>query len=94
MYVKRIIGLPGERIAQKDGVIFINGQRLKKEFVERDRLGGQDFAPFDIPKRSYFMMGDNRDQSCDSRDWGSVRRDQLIGSVSLVYWPINRLSLR
>lgn len=94
VYVKRILGLPGERIAQEDGTVFINGERLPEDFVDDDRLGGRDFAPVEIPESNFFMMGDNRQQSCDSRDWGTVPRDQLIGTVSLVYWPVNRIGFR
>ena len=94
VYVKRIIGLPGERISQDDGVVFIEGERLADPFIEAGRRGGRDFSPIELPENSYFMMGDNRRQSCDSRDWGPVQRDLLIGNVSLVYWPVNRIGLR
>ena len=94
VYVKRIIGLPGERISQEDGVVFVDGERLADPFIDSSRRGGRDFSPMEIPGNSYFMMGDNRQQSCDSRDWGPVERDLLIGNVSLVYWPVNRIGLR
>ena len=94
VYVKRIVGLPGEEISQEGGVVFINGERLADQLIEPHRLGGRDFPPFSISEDSYYMMGDNRQQSCDSRDWGEVTREQLIGNVSLVYWPINRIGFR
>lgn len=94
VYVKRIIGLPGEQISQEGGVVFVNGERLEDPFIDLDRQGGRDFPPTEIPGDSYFMMGDNRQQSCDSRDWGTVERNRLIGNVSLVYWPVNRIGLR
>lgn len=94
VYVKRIVGLPGERISQEDGVVFIDGVRLEEEYVEPDRLGGRDFVQMNIGQDDYFMMGDNRQQSCDSRDWGTVPRSQLIGTASFVYWPLNRIGFR
>ncbi len=94
VYVKRIVGLPGEWISQEDGVVFIDGERLEEDYMTPDRLGGRDFTQMEIDGDSYFMMGDNRQQSCDSRDWGTVRRSMLIGTASFVYWPINRIGFR
>lgn len=94
VYVKRIVGLPGERISQEDGLVFIDGERLEEDYIASERLGGGDFEQQEIDAGSYFMMGDNRQQSCDSRDWGTVTRSQLIGTASFVYWPINRIGFR
>jgi len=95
VYVKRIIGLPGERISQDNGIVFVNGGRLDEAgYLDAERFGGRDFPPVEIDGSNYFMMGDNRRQSCDSRDWGTVDREQLIGTASFVYWPINRIGFR
>lgn len=104
-FVKRVIGLPGERIKEDDnGFIWIRGPgdkkyvRLKEPYIPKDRrladsshFGG---GPWKVKPGSYFMMGDNRAQSCDSRTWGSVPRDDLIGIVFFVYWPPDRISFR
>lgn len=90
-FVKRIVGLPGETIAERDGVISVNGRRLIEPYVlpaERDLRSGTWPR---IPAGQYFMMGDNRRNSCDSRDWGTVPRGNLIGPVFLTYWPPDRL---
>jgi signal peptidase I len=97
-FVKRIIGLPGETIEVKlvrgDGVVYINGRRLQEPYVRPDRREQSTVTPpTTIPPSSYFMMGDNRAQSCDSRVWGSVPRKNLIGKVFATYWPPNRISL-
>jgi signal peptidase I len=97
-FVKRLIGLPGEtvevRLVRGDGYVFINGRKLSEPYVEKGRRAAvESFGPVKIPAGSYFMMGDNRAQSCDSRVWGSVPRDNLIGKVFATYWPPNRLSL-
>jgi signal peptidase I len=95
VYVKRIIGLPGERISQDNGIVFINGERLDEaDYLDSERFGGRDFPPVEIDGSNYFMMGDNRRQSCDSRDWGTVKRERMIGSASFVYWPVNRIGFR
>jgi signal peptidase I len=97
-FVKRIIGLPGETIEVKlvrgDGVVFINGHRLDEPYVRPDRrTQSAATPPTTIPANFYYMMGDNRSQSCDSRVWGAVPRQNLIGKVFATYWPPNRISL-
>ena len=95
-FVKRLIGLPGERLEVRlirgEGYVFVNGKQLDEPYVEQARRPTREFGPVRIPPDSYFMMGDNRAQSCDSRDWGSVLRERLIGKVFATYWPPNRLS--
>jgi signal peptidase I len=90
-FVKRIIGLPGETVRERDGRIFIDGKLLREPYV---RVQDFDSGRWVVPNDGYFMMGDNRSQSCDSRRWGSVPRDNLIGPVFAVYWPPNRIGFR
>jgi len=97
-FVKRIIGLPGEeveiRLRQGAEFVFIDGRRLDEPYVEHDRRGIGPEESFEVPPNSYFVMGDNRSQSCDSRVWGSVPKDNLIGKVFMTYWPPQRISFR
>jgi signal peptidase I len=97
-FVKRIIGLPGEtvqiRLRRGAAFVYIDGRRLEEPYIEQDR---RDIGPeeqFRVPEDHYFVMGDNRSQSCDSRVWGSVPGDNLIGPVFMTYWPPNRISFR
>ncbi len=93
-FVKRLIGLPGDRWEERSGYVYINGKRLDESYVKRDRRDARTLPARTIPKGQYFMMGDNRGASCDSREWGPVPKKNLIGKVFAVYWPPNRISFR
>jgi signal peptidase I len=91
-YVKRVIGLPGDTVAERNGVVSVDGQELDEPYV-----GHQDSAParrWRVPAGSYFLLGDNRPQSCDSRVFGAVPKGDVIGRVVFVYWPLGRLGFR
>jgi signal peptidase I len=92
-FVKRIVGLPGDTIVERSGTIFVNGRRLSEPYVSASLRDGRS-GTWTVPKGSYFMLGDDRRFSCDSRDWGPVPRGNLIGPVVATYWPPTRLSLR
>jgi signal peptidase I len=93
-YVKRLIGLPGEVWEERGGYVFINGRRLDEPYIRRARRDARTIGPIRIPRGRYFMMGDNRTSSCDSRRWGTVPRASLIGKVIATYWPPQRISVR
>jgi signal peptidase I len=85
-YVKRLIGLPGDTVSEVDGVVSVNDEVLSEPYVDfanRDHESGT----WTVPEGHYFFMGDNRTHSCDSRQWGSVPRRDLIGPVLVKYWP-------
>ena len=92
-FVKRLIGLPGETVSEKNGFVFIDGKPLVEPYLQpqrRDHMSGS----WRVPAGDYFFMGDNRNESCDSRSWGPVPRKNLIGEVFFVYWPPNRIGFR
>jgi signal peptidase I len=98
-FVKRLIGLPGETIQEKKGYMYINGRKLIEPYIKSDRRDTESdilgkVGPYQIPKGMYFFMGDNRIQSCDSREWGPVPRKNIIGGVFAVYWPPQRIGFR
>ena len=93
-YVKRVIGLPGETFEERAGYVYIDGRRLDERYVRASRRDTRTVAPITIPAGHYYMLGDNRADSCDSRSWGSVPRGNLIGVVLATYWPPNRVTLR
>jgi signal peptidase I len=90
-FVKRLIGLPGETVSEKDGFISINGRPLNEPYIQPNRRDHQS-GSWVVQKGRYFFMGDNRRESCDSRRWGSVPRKNIIGEVFMTYWPPNRIS--
>jgi signal peptidase I len=93
-FVKRLVALPGETWEERNGVVYINGKRLVEPYVKADRRDSNTYPARKIPPGKYFFMGDNRGQSCDSREWGSVPRKNIVGEVFFVYWPPNRLGFR
>ncbi|MBV8696185.1 MAG: signal peptidase I [Ktedonobacteraceae bacterium] len=93
-YIKRIIGLPGDIITINNGVPTVNGMTLKEFYVDPKFMGA---APGDqtvvnvvVPPNYYFVMGDNRQHSSDSRYWGCLPRRNIIGRAALIYWPFGR----
>ena len=90
-YIKRIIGLPGDKIDIKDGEIFINGVKLQEPYLEDERtiVRVSDFANVDkkLGSEEYFVLGDNRDHSSDSREWGTLPKANIIGRAWLVIFP-------
>ncbi len=79
--VKRIIGLPGDVIGQRNGHLFVNGQRLFESYLPRGQSAGPDFAARRLPSTVFFVMGDNRNHSCDSRQFGPVPRRLIRAKV-------------
>jgi signal peptidase I len=93
-FVKRIVGLPGEVVSARDGVVYIDGERLAEPYVAPTRRGHESGRWPRVAPEHYFVLGDNRTESCDSRAWGTVPRGSLIGPVLLTYWPPKRVSFR
>ena len=96
-FIKRVIGLPGETVQGIHGHVEVctapgrGCHVLNEPYVMQPGTTG-DFGPVTVPAGNYFVMGDNRDDSDDSRDWGTVPRGYIIGEAFAIYWPLNRLS--
>jgi signal peptidase I len=97
-YVKRIIGLPGEtvreRVVDGAGFIFIDGKKLDEPYVQPSRRDSGPEKTWQVPQDEYFLLGDNRASSCDSRVFGPVPADRLNAKLVVTYWPPNRISFR
>lgn len=89
--IKRVIGLPGESVEIREGSVWINGQRLLEPYLEGDTQG--EYGPVEVPAGHVFVLGDNRQESRDSRyaSIGFVEFERLTGKAILVYWPLTHL---
>lgn len=83
-YIKRVIGLPGEHVMVEGGKVFINGVRISEPYLETQTQQGGEWT---VPQDALFVMGDNRNNSSDSRAWGVVPVENVIGKAFMVYWP-------
>ena len=90
-FVKRVVGLPGEMVTINNGYIFINGEELDEPYL--GTRGNSYMEPTLVEPNSYFVLGDNREGSSDSRYWGNVGIDEIVGKVMLRYWPFPEFSL-
>ncbi len=83
-YIKRIIGLPGDRVEVKGGEVYINDQVLSEDYIAASPVYD---SVWDVPDDSLFVLGDNRNNSSDSHNWGPVPLDYVIGKATFIYWP-------
>jgi signal peptidase I len=94
-FIKRVVGLPGDHLKVIEGSVYINGKRQDEPFARLDAECPTCNLPREItiPKGQYYMMGDNRGESADSREWGPVPKKWIIGKAFMTYWPPNRIGL-
>jgi signal peptidase I len=88
-FIKRVIGLPGETIELRAGHLYIDGKELSEPYVPASYLDGSSYGPMKIPSGNYFVMGDHRDSSNDSRVFGPVSRPYIYGKAVFAYWPVD-----
>ena len=88
-FIKRVVGLPGETVEISMGRVYINGEDLTDQFVPSTYLDGSNYTPRKIPDSEYFVMGDHRDSSNDSRVFGPVQRQFIYGKAVFAYWPVD-----
>ncbi|MCL0062707.1 signal peptidase I [Peptococcaceae bacterium] len=91
-FVKRLIAKPGETVELKNSKLYINGKFLPESYLPADLIY-PDYGPVTVPEDHYFMLGDNRNSSEDSRFWGFMHKDLIIGKAVIIYWPPNRIGL-
>lgn len=88
-FIKRVIGLPGETLQIEDGKLYIDGKYTPEPYVPRRYFDDSSYGPIKIPPHDYFVMGDHRDSSNDSRIFGPVPRKYIYGKAVFAYWPFN-----
>ncbi len=90
-YIKRVIGLPGDTIAVEDGYVIVNTKKLVENYVPTEYRDDRNYAPHVVPPNEYFVLGDHRVASNDSRAWGFVPRSYIYGKAVFVFWPPERM---
>lgn len=90
-YIKRVIGLPGDVVEIRNGVVYINGQPLVEDYVPAEYRSRDWQPPLRIPPDQYYVLGDHRSSSNDSRTWGPIHRRYIYGKAVFAYWPPERL---
>ncbi|QGP93055.1 Signal peptidase I S [Neomoorella glycerini] len=92
-YIKRVVAVGGDTVEARNNVLYINGQPQPMASYLPPGIVYSDFGPIKVPPNSYFMLGDNRNNSADSRVWGTLDRKLIIGKAVLVFWPLNHIGL-
>jgi signal peptidase I len=90
-YVKRVIGLPNETISINNSIVYINGKPLKEPYISE--LPINEFESYKIPANNIFLMGDNRNNSYDSRYWGAISINNIIGKAEFIYYPFDEIKM-
>jgi signal peptidase I len=88
-FIKRLLGLPGDKVEVKEGRVYVNDQLLKENYIEEKP--NYNFGPVTVPPNQYLVLGDNRNNSYDSHYWGFVPRDHIIGKAVVRFWPLDRV---
>lgn len=90
-YIKRVVGLPGDIVTIQQGNVLVNGEPLHEDYVPVSFFDRRSFAPVYVEPGHYYVLGDNRNQSNDSRMWGLVPQENIYGKAVFRYWPVNKI---
>jgi signal peptidase I len=92
-YIKRVIGMPGDRVEVHDGAVIVNGRPLEEDYVPQEYRDQSEMRPTTVGPDEYFVLGDHRSSSNDSRTWGMVPRHYIYGKAVFIYWPLEKMGL-
>ncbi len=90
-YIKRVIGTPGDTVEVMNGLVYVNGKRLEEAYVPPEYRDNQSMTVREVPSAQYFVLGDHRSSSNDSRAWGMVPRSYIYGKAVFIYWPLENI---
>jgi signal peptidase I len=90
-YIKRVIGIEGDRVRIDDGQVFVNGRRIAEPYVPEEYSDSRSYPEVRVPSHSFFLLGDHRNLSNDSRDFGPVDQSFIYGKAVFIYWPVSKL---
>jgi signal peptidase I len=90
-YIKRVVAIAGDRVGITDGVVYVNGRRIRENYVPEEYEDVRSYPEMVVPRHSYFVLGDHRNLSNDSRDFGPVDEDYIYGKAVFGYWPFAKL---
>jgi signal peptidase I len=92
-FIKRVVAGPGDRIVIDNGRVYVNGHLLREGYVPVQYVDYRSYPEITVPPNAFFVMGDHRSMSNDSREFGPVDRDYILGKAVLIYWPVDKLGL-
>jgi signal peptidase I len=92
-YIKRVIGLPGDTVEVDHGSVIVNGRKLKEDYVPEEYRDRSTMSAYQVAEDEYFVLGDHRSSSNDSRSWGCVPRTHIYGKAVFVYWPLDKIGV-
>ena len=90
-YIKRIIGMPGDTVEIKSGFVYVNNKRLREPYIDPKFIDGKTYPPVFVEPGHYYVLGDHRNQSNDSRSWGLVPEGYIYGKAVFRYWPMAKI---
>lgn len=92
-FIKRVVGVPGDKVEIHAGTVYVNGAKVNEPYLNQEFQDHKSFQPVLVPLGHYFVLGDHRNSSNDSRSWGFVPHDLIYGKAVFSYWPVSRVGL-
>jgi signal peptidase I len=90
-YIKRVVALAGDKVRIDDGILYVNGRRVRETYVPSDYIDTRTYPEATVPEQAYFVLGDHRNLSNDSRDFGPVPEELIYGKAVFAYWPVDKM---
>ena len=92
-FIKRVVGLPGDSVEVRAGTVYVNGQRLKEDYVDAKFRDDESYSPVEVRRGYYYVLGDHRNSSNDSRSWGEVPEKYIYGRAVFRFWPLSKIGV-